>query len=577
MPFSQIARPILIGVILASTLPAQVNVLTANYGNDRTNTTLQEQILTPSKVAPASFGRIGSFPVDGQIYAQPLYVQGVTIGEVKRNVVFVATLRNTVYAIDADAPASETPLWSVNLGSPVPSAFMDLTDPRPDVGILSTPVIDLARNVIYVVADTFVDEKAVYRLHALSLSDGQEMCDGPVEIKAVVDGGGDASEDGKIVFDPKQHLQRPGLLLANDTVYIAFGSHDDLYPHHGWVMGYDASSIQRQTALFNTTPQGGAGSIWQAGRGLAADSAGNLYVASGNGDYDGVSNFGESFIKLGPDLTVLDWFTPKNWNELSEGDYDLAGLGPMLTPGTEQFVGGDKAGNMYLVDRNNLGHLGVDGANYPQIFQPVAYGGVFTAALWESARGLMVYVAEAGDYTMAFRSVAGWFETTPFSMTSVNPDLAYHGMAVSANGVYAETGILWMTTGDHSVRGPVAGTLHAFDALDLTNELWNSDMVGDRDKLGIFTRFVAPTVANGRVYVATQSKQLAIYGLIEAPPPIERSSPSRPHDQTDTGNPTNPSDTPTATGNEPPAETRNCARVTSLPRAAQARPGDRRC
>ena len=535
----------LIGVLLVWAAAGQVNILTANYGNDRTNTTLQEQILNTSKVTPTDFGRIGSFPVDGQIYAQPLYVQGLTIGGQTRNVVFVATLRNTVYAIDADAPTSTVPLWSVNLGPPVPSTFLEFNDIRPEVGILGTPVIDLARNVIYVVTDTFEDDKAVFRLHALSLSDGLEKCDGPVEIKAIVDGGGDASEDGRIAFDPKQHLQRPGLLVANDAVYIAFGSHADAYPYHGWVIAYDASSISRQIAVFNTTPQAGAGSIWQAGRGLAADSAGNLYVATGNGDYDGVSNFGESFIKLSPSLAVLDWFTPKNYLELSDGDYDLA-LGPMLTPGAEQFVGADKAGNMYLVDRNNLGHLGVDGANYPQIFQPVEYGGIFNAALWESARGLLVYFAQAGDYTRALRSVAGWFESVPFTETGVNPDLGLQGMAVSANGVLAETGILWMTTGDHSVRGPVAGTLHAFDALNLTNELWNSDMSGDRDKLGLFTKYASPTVANGRVYVPTLSKQLAIYGLLEAAPPAPTPAPIE--------DPVPPANPPAEEPPAPPAE-----------------------
>ena len=155
MPLLQIARPVLIGVLLVWAAAGQVNVLTANYGNDRTNTTLQEQILNTSKVTPTDFGRIGSFPVDGQIYAQSLYVQGLTIGGQTRNVVFVATLRNTVYAIDADAPTSTVPLWSVNLGPPVPSTFLEFNDIRPEVGILGTPVIDLARNVIYVVTDTF--------------------------------------------------------------------------------------------------------------------------------------------------------------------------------------------------------------------------------------------------------------------------------------------------------------------------------------------------------------------------------------------------------------------------------------
>ena len=499
---------------LASVLPGQTNVLTANYGNERTSANIEEYVLTTSNVTPAGFGKIGRFPVDGQIFAQPLYVGGALIaGAGVRNVVYVATMHNTVYAIDADEPASTSPLWSVNLGTSVSSDFLHLPEVRPENGILSTPAIDLGRNAIYVVTDTFEKGVPVFRLHALDLSDGSEKFGGPVEIGAIVNGDGDASEDGKIAFDPSQHIQRPGLLLANETVYIAFGSHGDEYPYHGWVMGYDASFIQRQTAVFNSTPQGGAGSIWQSGRGLAADSSGDLYVASGNGDYDGASNFGQSFIKLSPSLSLLDWFTPKDWSTLSDGDYDLGSLGPVLVPGANQFIGGDKAGNMYLVDQQRMGLLGAEGLSFPQIFQPIAYGGIFNIALWDSARGLFIYVVEPGDATRAFRIVNGRFDTTAVSETGVNADIAYQGMSISAAGGDPATGILWMTTGDHDVRGAIPGTLHAFDALDLTNELWNSDMNGDQDQLGAFARFAAPTVANGRVYVPTFSNELAIYGL----------------------------------------------------------------
>jgi len=174
---------------------------------------------------------------------------------------------------------------------------------------------------------------------------------------------------------------------------------------------------------------------------------------------------------------------------------------------------------MYLADRRNLGRLGADGSTYPQIFQPVAYGGIFSAALWESARGLLIYVVEAGDFTRAYRNVAGWFESAPFAETWINEDYAYQGMAVSAYGSFAESGILWMSTGDHNLRGLIPGTLHAFDALNLT-ELWNSEMNSDRDQLGAFTKFVAPTVANGRVYVPTLSNQLVIYGLLDATEPV---------------------------------------------------------
>ena len=295
-------------------------------------------------------------------------------------------------------------------------------------------------------------------------------------------------------------------------MYIAFGSHADLFPYHGWIMGYDASFVARQTVVFNSTPQGSSGSIWQSGRGLAADEAGNIYFASANGDYDGETNFGQSFVRLSPDLQVLDWFTPKDWSWLSDYDYDLGALGPVLTR-TGQLIGGDKFGNLYLVDRNRMGRLGVDGLSFPQIFQPVGGGGIFSIAFWETDQGPIAYVVEAGSVTRAFRIVNGQFDTTPLSEGGIADDFAYQGIAISANGGAPGTGILWMTTGDHSSRGLAPGTLHAVDALDLTHELWNSDLAAERDQLGAFAKFVAPTIANGRVYVPTFSNELTVYGL----------------------------------------------------------------
>jgi len=529
VPESRTIRGLSYAILLMwrSAAPAQVNVLTANYGNERTNANLQEQILSVDSVNPDSFGKLGSFPVDGAIYAQPLYVSGLTIGGATRNVVFVATTRNNVYAIDADAPESTTALWRVNLGPPVPSTFINLQSIGSEVGILSTPVIDLSRNAIYVVAETIENNTAVFRLHALDLSNGSEKPGGPAVIQASVIGDGDGREDGRVIFDPVQHLQRPGLLLANDTIYIAFGSHADDWPYHGWVMGYDSSSIQHQTAVFNATPHGGQGAIWQAGRGLAADSDGFIYVATGNGDYDGELNFSESFLKLSPGLALLDWFTPKDWSVLSDGDFDLGSLGPMLTP-DGQLLGGDKAGNMYLVNKSDMGHLGYDGMETPQITQPIGYGGFFNIALWDSASGPIIYLVEQGDYTGSFRVLNGRVDSSPVSTTGVNADIPYQGMAISADGPGASSGILWMTRGDHLVRGPAAGILHAFDSLDLSHELWNSTMNGDRDQVGAFVKFTSPTVANGRVYVPTLSNQLVIYGLLPVDPTVTSSQPAEP-------------------------------------------------
>jgi len=505
-------------LLLASSLiHAEVKVLTSNYGIERTNASLQETVLTPASVNPDRFGKLGSFAVDGDMYAQPLYVPGVVIGGVARNVVFAVTMHNSVYAIDADVPASNTPLWKVNLGAAVPSEVNDSEDTEPETGILSTPVIDVERNTVYVVAATMVKDAMGYYLHALDLSTGAEKPGSPAEIKAVMDGGGDTSEGGKITFDPLMHLQRPGLLLANDNIYIAFGSHADTWPYHGWIFAYSAANVQQQVAVFNTTPQGDYGAVWQSGRGLAADADGNIYVASGNGDYDGVQNFGESLLKLSPALKLLDWYTPPNWEYLSDFDFDMGSLGPMFVPGTDLILSGDKFGNIYLADKKNLGHLDTMPAPSPRVLLASLYGGVFNTAIWKSESGTVFYIVDQGDALKAFKIVDGQLPTAPFSTTDVTADIPYQGMTVTANGSTAGTGILWMTTGDHDTDG-VPGTLHAFDALDLKKELWNSNTKQERDQLGAFAKFVSPTVANGRVYVPTFSKQLVIYGLLPQTP-----------------------------------------------------------
>lgn len=496
----------------------QTHVLTANYGNERTNANLGETILTTANVNPAGFGKLGAYAVDGQIYAQPLYVSGAAIaGKGVRNVVYVATMHNSVYAFDEDLPGSAKPLWQVNLGPTLPTSVIRFREIDPEVGILSTPVIDLATNTIYLVAETYETGKSIFRLHALDLSDGSEKLGGPVVIRATANGSGEASQDGKVAFDPVQHLQRPGLLLANNSIYIGFGSIRDRYPYHGWILAYDAMDLQKQKAVFNVTPEGGSGGIWQSGRGLAADSNGNVYAITGNGDYDGFANFGESFVKLTPDLQVLDWFAPADWRELSDVDYDLGSLGPVLVPGTNLIIGGDKANQIYLVDGENMGHLGNAESPGPQIFQPVSGSGLYNMALWARDPNPIAYLVEAGDWTGAFRITGGAMEHEPFSVSSATSDWPFQGMAISADGGAAGSGILWLTAGDHSLPS-VPGILYAFDALDLTKLLWTSEMKPERDRMADFAKFATPTVANGRVYVPTFSNLLVVYGPIEEKP-----------------------------------------------------------
>lgn len=488
---------------------AQTDVTTANYGNTRANANLNETILTRAAVSSSAFGKLGTFPVDGQIYAQPLYVGGVQISGVgMKNVVFVATMNDSVYAIDADAPGSNTPLWQVSLGTAAPSAAIpDLEDVNPQVGILSTPVIDPGAQVIYVVGETFEGGAPVFRLHGLSLADGHEMENGPAVISASFPGAGSASVNGTIAFDPFWHLQRPGLALANGTIYIAFGSHGDAGNYHGWLMSYNASNLQQQIAVFNTTPNGNGGAIWQSGRAPTIDDGGNVYVVTGNGDFDGVSNFSGAVLKLsGTDLTLLDWYTPAAWQSLNANDLDVGSTGAILVPGTNLALAGDKGGRLLNLNSTSLGHIESAAAVDDFLASPA---GIFGLALWQTTQGTLLYEHDLNGFLKAYPVTSTAITQTPVSIGTWNGDSEYHGMAVSSNG--ASDGIVWETTGDHSQAG-VPGTLHAWNASDLTQELWNSSL-NPLDVLGSFAKFVAPLVVNGRVYVPTFSNQLVIYGL----------------------------------------------------------------
>jgi uncharacterized protein (TIGR03437 family) len=508
----------------ASAASGQVSVLTANYDNNRTNSNTHETILNPQTVNSTSFGKLGTFPVDGQIYAQPLYVPGIKISGVARNVVYIATMHNSIYAIDADAPQSTKPLWTVNLGPPVLSSVFNFTDILPEVGILSTPVIDPARGVIYVVADTLQSGVPAFFLHALSLVDGTEQLNGPVQITASVPGNGAGTDgSGTVVLDPIFHLQRPGLALSNGQLYIMFGSHADSGYWHGWILGYDAGNVQNQTAVFNTTPNGAAGSIWQGGRGPVIDGEGDIYVVTGNGDYDGATAFSESILRLSPEsrsflgttqLNIRGWFTPENWSDLNDSDWDLGSSGAMLIPGTSTLIAGSKAGLLFALSTNQMRRSRV--WNTSQTVQANQWG-MFDMALWNRDGSPIVYEAEPYNAVKALPMANGSLASTPSSQYNI-PGSFFVGLAVSADGGKDGSGILWLTTGDTTVP-ETPGMLHAFDAGDLTNELWNSSWNADQDGLGRFAKFAAPTVVNGKVYVPTFSNALVIYGLLSGGPP----------------------------------------------------------
>lgn len=547
---TQIARAIAccalafsIVALAPSSSSAQVNVLTQHNDNSRTGDNLGETVLNTTNVNKSSFGLLFTSTVDGFIYAQPLYVSNLTINGVSHNVVFVATEHDSVYAFDADTGAQ---IWKASLGTPVPSTdygtgYHDLI---PEIGITGTPVIDLPNKILFV--DSFTkDTSSHYHhyLHALNITNGHDQAGSPVEITGSVSGTSWDSSNGTLAFNPFQHLQRPALLLSNGILYVAFGSHGDYEPYHGWVFAYN-ESLQQQ-AIYCTTPNGQEGGIWMGGQGPVADSSGNVYVMVGNSDENSENNagdFGESFVKLllsGNSLTETDFFKPNNYDNLNANDTDLGSAGPMLIPGTQDLIGGGKEGVLYLVNTsgaNTMGGLNLNNDQMLQEFQATVPEIDQSPIYWNSpASGPTIYVwASYGDYLKAFNvnTNTGLFNTSPYSeeTTIQSPGLPGGCLSLSANGSAAGTGIVWASHAYNADANPgtVRGELDAFDATDLTKTLWTSVQDAARDDVGNCAKFAPPTVANGKVYLATFSKRLNVYGLLGTvqAPSVSITSPS---------------------------------------------------
>ena len=513
----------------AGAVRAQVDVLTANYDNNRTNAKLNEGILNTNNVNPNQFGKLYAYPVDGQVYAQPLYVHALNMpGRGTLNVLYVATMYNSVYAFDADAASGTAPLWQVNLGSTVDPASFNVpgaalyADILHEIGILSTPVIDRAGNTIYVVDETLAGGSATFFLHALDLATGSEKLNGPVQIQATVAGSGwigtGDAVSGQLPLLAAGHIQRPGLLLANGSIYAGFGSHGDYPPWHGWIVAYNAADLPQQTAVFNTTPSTAGSAIWQGGRGLAADPDGSVYCSTGNGNYDGVMSWGETVLRLTPTLSVADWFTPAEYAAWTDDDLDFGSNGPILVPGTNFLIAGGKAGLVALIDRTNMGGQPLD-TDALQVFQavPNSQFAIFNTALWNRPDGPVLYIWGDDDVSREFQMQNGTFNPSPLAAnSSVQNASPFSGMTVSSNAFVPGSGIFWATTVSNG-NLPAPGALHAFDAMNVGQELWNSDMQGSRDTLGSFTKFANPTVANAKVYVPTDSNQVTVYGLLPVP------------------------------------------------------------
>ena len=506
----------LLGFPLASAF-AQVNVLNVNYDSHQTGANLLETSLTP-QINWTNFGKAGTFPVDGQVYAQPLYVTGVAIGGTTYNVLYVATMHNSIFAFNADNPQAVTPLWQVNLGPTVPSGLFNFTDILPEIGILGTPAIDAVHQVLYVVSDNLPAEvlsNPVFQLHALSLVDGHEMYGGPVQLAASTPGTGAGSNNGTINFDAFQQLQRPGLMLANGILYIAFGSHADAGNYQGWMLAYDPTTLHER-AVFNSAPNGRQAAFWHSGRAPAVDGSGDVFAVTGNGAWDGMANFGESVLHLsGSNLSLLDWYTPKEWDNLNDQDWDLGSAGAILIPGINYLLSGGKSGMLYLVNYDSMGHLSADTTSTVQGVQ-VNEWGLFDMVLWNGpSNGPVIYEYDPAGLLKAFQIVNNQINSTILSQFTPPDGSLYAGLTLSANGT--KNGIAWLLTGNQNLDDDPA-TLHALDAANLAHELWSSNLNSTRDQPGEFTKFAPPTVANGRVYVPTLSNTVAVYGPLSSTP-----------------------------------------------------------
>ena len=385
-------------------------------------------------------------------------------------------------------------------------------------------MIDTSSSTIYVVAKTknTSDNSYHFNIHALDLITGAEKFGGPTEITAQVSGTGVESVGGMVTFDPLQQFNRPGLLLLNGVVYVAFGSACETPPWHGWILGYGASTLQ-QVAVLNTTPNGSDGGIWGGGQGLLADSGNNIYVMTGNGTFDPTTggDYGDSVLKISTasGLSVVDYFTPTNQADLDAADLDLGSGGPMALPGTSLIVGSGKDGIVRVLDTANLGQFSATANNNVQNFQGTT-GFVFMGApiYWNSPNhGPVIYIWSGNDALKAYQFTNGTFQTTPVSQSTVLEAEGYSNsvpLSLSANGNQEGTGIVW-GSGAFSAnanRNTVAGILRAFDATDLTKELWDSKQNAARDDVGNYAKFSPPTIANGKVYLATFSNQLVVYG-----------------------------------------------------------------
>ncbi len=510
------------GLAMATSARAEgpTDVVTQHNDVQRSGTTFGETALSPATVNSGSFGKLASFPIDGPIYAQPLYLHGVDIPDAGlRDVVYIATVLNTLYAFDADSLDS-TPLFQTSFGYPVPGTVTKCADLSPDVGITATPTIDVNTGVIYLECRTedAADGGAQHHtLHAVDVRNGQDVLT-PVEITASVPVAGQPD----VVFDPAMQNSRPGLLLANGNVYLAYASLCDFTPYHGWLFSYSASTLQQQD-VFLTTPNGTEGGIWMGGGGLVSDSQGNVYASVGNGTMDLMSDGGTdlsmSMARWTPDLQLADWFSPADQAAASLKDLDLGPSPTLLIEDQGLLVGGGKQGIIWVANSNDLGHQQPNDTQVQQIVTPMP---TTTPQGWS---GMASFPDPGGPklflwgYSMpltAYQYSDGALIQVDMGTLTSPPHKSGCPMSISVNEPDAGPGIVW-TLGarvNNAYHTMSPGTLRAFSTDDLGTELWDSDMHPVRDALGYVARFTPPTIADGKVFAPTFSNQIEVYGLL---------------------------------------------------------------
>ena len=505
-------------------LAAEAQMTTSQVDNARTGAYLHETTLKPQNVNPRQFGKIFTLKVDGDVYAQPLFLSGVEIpGKGRHDLLFVATEHDSVYAFDAYGKPS-TPLWQVSFlkdgATTLSQGDTQCFFIRPEVGITSTPVIDAKSGTLYVLsrtkkAHTLAANEYHQQLHALAVTTGVEKFGGPVEIQASVPGIGEGSSNGTVVFEPLRENPRAALLLSNSMVYLSWASSCDVGPYHGWVMAYDAQSL-KQRGVFNASPNADDSGIWASDTGIAADKDGNVFAATGNGQFDaakGGSDYGDTLLKLtARDLRVGDFFTPFNAEELNAHDNDLGSGGPMLLPDQpgphpHLAVVGGKAPMIYVLDRDHLGHYQPQ-SNSHAVQTITTKGGIFgSMAYWNRN----VYVLSDSDALRDFEVKDGKLAFKAASSFRFEDHAATP--SVSANG--DKDGIVWVLSSKGWNSPDRNAVLHAADASNVAHELYNSEQNAARDRAGTALRFNIPTIVNGLVYVAAK-REVDVYGLLPA-------------------------------------------------------------